>query len=56
MLIVEDNEDMRNFLRINLEEQYEIYTAHDGNDGWEQIRNIYPDLVVSVCSDKALRR
>ena len=47
MLIVEDNEDMRNFLRINLEEQYEIYTAHDGNDGWEQIRNIYPDLVVS---------
>ena len=38
---------MRNFLRINLEEQYEIYTAHDGNDGWEQIRNIYPDLVVS---------
>ena len=47
MLIVEDNEDMRNFLRINLEEQYEIYAAHDGNDGWEQIRNIYPDLVVS---------
>lgn len=47
VLIVEDNEDMRNFLRINLEEQYEIYTAHDGNDGWEQIRNIYPDLVVS---------
>lgn len=47
VLIVEDNEDMRNFLRINLEEQYEIYAAHDGNDGWEQIRNIYPDLVVS---------
>lgn len=47
VLIVEDNEDMRNFLRINLEEQYEIYTAHDGDDGWEQIRNIYPDLVIS---------
>ncbi len=47
VLIVEDNEDMRNFLRVNLEEQYEIYTAHDGDDGWEQIRNIYPDLVIS---------
>lgn len=47
VLIVDDNEDMRNFLRMNLEEHYEIYTANDGNEGWEQIQNIYPDLVVS---------
>lgn len=47
ILIVEDNDDMRDFLRMNLEDQYEISTAHDGNEGWEQIRNIYPDLVLS---------
>ena len=47
ILVVEDNEDMRAFIRMNLEDQYEVYTAKDGSEGWEAIRNIYPDLVVS---------
>lgn len=47
ILIVEDNEDMQSFIRMNLEDQYEVYTAKDGTEGWDAIRNIYPDLVVS---------
>jgi signal transduction histidine kinase/DNA-binding response OmpR family regulator len=50
LLIVEDNSDVRNYIRSNLEKEYRILEAIDGEDGWNKsIESATggPDLIVS---------
>jgi len=47
ILIVEDNEDMRFYLKDNLKAQYNVEEAVNGKEGWEKIQLLNPDLVVS---------
>ncbi|MCF6407261.1 ATP-binding protein [Chitinophaga filiformis] len=47
ILIVEDNEDLRFYLKDNLKGQYHIEEAVNGKEGWEKIKLLNPDLVVS---------
>ena len=47
ILIIEDNDDLREFLRNRLEGTYEILTANDGNDGINKAFDIVPDLIIS---------
>jgi DNA-binding response OmpR family regulator len=47
IVIVEDNEDLRFYLKDNLQAQYNIEEAANGKEGWEKIKQINPDLVVS---------
>lgn len=47
IVIVEDNEQMLDFMKTILEDTYEIYTASDGQKGLEEIRHTYPDLIIS---------
>lgn len=47
IVIVEDNEDLRFYLKDNLKGQYHIEEATNGKEGWEKIRLLNPDLVVS---------
>jgi DNA-binding response OmpR family regulator len=47
ILIVEDNEDLRFYLKDNLKAQYHVEEATNGKEGWEKIKQIWPDLVVS---------
>jgi signal transduction histidine kinase/DNA-binding response OmpR family regulator len=47
ILIVEDNEDLRFYLKDNLKRQYHIEEASNGKEGWEKARSLNPDLVVS---------
>ena len=47
ILIIEDNEDLKEFLRNRLEGKYEISTAGDGNDGINKAFDIVPDLIIS---------
>ncbi len=47
VLIVEDNEDLRFYLKDNLREQYHVEEATNGGEGWEKIKRLNPDLVVS---------
>jgi DNA-binding response OmpR family regulator len=47
ILIVEDNEDLRFYLKDNLKAQYHIEEATNGKEGWEKIKRLNPDLVVS---------
>jgi signal transduction histidine kinase/DNA-binding response OmpR family regulator len=47
IIIVEDNEDLRFYLKENLRDQYHIEEAVNGNEGWEKIKSMNPDLVVS---------
>jgi CheY-like chemotaxis protein/AraC-like DNA-binding protein len=47
LLIVEDNADVRNYIKEDLKNEYSILEAVDGEDGINQaIRNI-PDLIIS---------
>ncbi|MCU4163490.1 two-component regulator propeller domain-containing protein [Carboxylicivirga caseinilyticus] len=47
LLIVEDNDDLRNFLSESLSDTYKVYTAVDGQDGYDQALKEEIDLVVS---------
>lgn len=47
LLIVEDNEDLRFYLKENLRLQYRIVEAGNGNEGLEKARSVFPDVVIS---------
>ncbi|SHF88678.1 Two component regulator propeller [Bacteroides luti] len=47
ILIVEDNDDMRNYLQHTLADIYYTFVASDGKIGWDIVQNIKPDLVIS---------
>jgi signal transduction histidine kinase/DNA-binding response OmpR family regulator len=47
LLIVEDNSDVRNYIKDNLIKDYRILEAVDGEDGWNKSIEQIPDLIVS---------
>jgi signal transduction histidine kinase/DNA-binding response OmpR family regulator/ligand-binding sensor domain-containing protein len=47
ILIVEDNADMREFIKSDLIEIYEVMEAIDGIDGFEKTLTFGPDVIVS---------
>lgn len=47
IIVVEDNEDLRFYLKDNLKGQYHVEEAINGKEGWEKIKLMNPDLVVS---------
>lgn len=47
VLLVEDNADVRAYVRGHLEHDYEIYEAGDGLEGLAKAREIQPDLVIA---------
>ena len=47
LLIVEDNEELCNFLQSSLSKHYIIVTANDGVEAWKLIEKKAPDLVLS---------
>lgn len=47
VLIVEDNEDLRFYLKDNLKGQYQVEEAANGKEGWEKAKHLNPDLIVS---------
>jgi signal transduction histidine kinase/ligand-binding sensor domain-containing protein/DNA-binding response OmpR family regulator len=47
VLLVEDNEDLRFYLKENLKSRYKIIEAANGGKGWEMIISHMPHLVVS---------
>ena len=47
ILIVEDNLDVRNYIRGYLDNNYQCYEAVDGQDGLNRVRELVPDLVIS---------
>jgi len=50
ILLVEDNEDFRFYLKDNLRDIYTIHEAGDGQEGWRKTLALHPDLVVSDIS------
>ncbi len=47
ILVVEDNEDMREYIRGFLSEHFKVMMAGDGEQAWKCIRISAPDLIVS---------
>jgi signal transduction histidine kinase/ligand-binding sensor domain-containing protein/DNA-binding response OmpR family regulator len=47
LLLVEDNEDFRFYLKDNLKLEYRIIEAPNGSEGWRMVLESLPDLIVS---------
>ena len=47
LLIVEDNADVRHYIRSNVNKEYRILEAIDGEDGWNKSIEHMPDVIVS---------
>ncbi|GAA4466510.1 substrate-binding domain-containing protein [Nibrella saemangeumensis] len=47
LLVVEDHDDLRQFLVSRLSDEYEILAEPTGEKGWERILEAVPDLIIS---------
>ncbi len=47
MLIVEDNPDVRYFIRSHFESSFRVVEAKNGQEGWEQALQVIPDVIIS---------
>jgi len=47
ILIIEDNHDLRFYLKDNLRHRYTVYEASDGTEGYKKVLSLFPDLVIS---------
>ena len=47
VLIIEDNKDMRTYIRSELEFSYRIIEAEDGVDGFIKAKEYIPDIIIS---------
>jgi signal transduction histidine kinase/ligand-binding sensor domain-containing protein/DNA-binding response OmpR family regulator len=50
ILLIEDNDDFRFYLKDNLKECYHIVEASNGRDGWQKALASHPALIVSDIS------
>jgi len=46
ILIVEDDDDFRFYIKDNLKSQYRIYDAANGKEGWQRALSLHPDIIV----------
>ncbi len=47
LLIVEDNDEFRYYIKDNLMAQYKIVEASNGAEGWDKALSCHPDLIIS---------
>jgi len=47
ILLVEDNAELRQFLKESLEPYYKVIEAGDGKEGLEQAKKTFPNLIIS---------
>ena len=50
VLVIEDNDELRNYLVENLGCYYKMSAAIDGRDGWQKALAVHPDLILSDIS------
>ena len=47
VLVVDDNVDLCNMLKLQLEDRFNIHLAHDGVEGLKMVNFHHPDVVVT---------
>lgn len=47
LLVVEDNQDMRDFLSNIFHNDFQVVVAHDGKEGLEVAKEVVPDIIIS---------
>ncbi len=47
LLVIDDNADMRHYIRNNLSEKYQIVLAENGKTGIKKAMELIPDLIIS---------
>lgn len=47
ILLVEDNAELRQYIKSLLEQKYFVVSASDGKTAWEKMKHIKPDLILS---------
>ncbi|GAA4466754.1 hypothetical protein GCM10023189_49360 [Nibrella saemangeumensis] len=47
ILVVEDNNELREFIAQGLAETYQVLTAANGSEGWQRVQLDLPDIVLS---------
>ncbi|WP_282080109.1 hybrid sensor histidine kinase/response regulator [Aquimarina algiphila] len=47
LLLVEDNIELRNYLKNELKQDYKITTANNGSEGIELAKSILPDIIIT---------
>lgn len=47
LLVVEDNEEIRNYIAESFSDSFEVITANNGREGKQQALNTIPDVIVS---------
>ncbi|MBC8051980.1 MAG: response regulator [Sphingobacteriaceae bacterium] len=50
VLLVEDNDDFRFYLKDNLKESFHIIEAANGKEGWQKALALHPNMIVSDIS------
>ncbi|HKG06967.1 MAG TPA: two-component regulator propeller domain-containing protein, partial [Pedobacter sp.] len=50
ILLIEDNDDLRSYLKENLKHSFHIIEAVNGKDGWQKALSMHPKLIVSDIS------
>ncbi|AEV98784.1 hypothetical protein A4D02_09565 [Niastella koreensis] len=50
VLLVEDNDDFRFYLKDNLRDKYKVIEAANGKEGWQKALSTHPQLIVSDIS------
>jgi signal transduction histidine kinase/CheY-like chemotaxis protein/ligand-binding sensor domain-containing protein len=46
LLVIEDNDDLRTYLKHLLKQEYEVFTAADGEKGLEKVYQLMPDIII----------
>lgn len=47
ILVVDDNDDIRFYIKDNLRANYTVFEAVNGNEGWKKAQEFQPDMVIS---------
>lgn len=46
LLVIEDDDDFRFYIKDNLKSVYKIYEATNGKEGWQRALSLHPDIIV----------
>lgn len=47
ILVVEDNDDLRQYMKMSLSAYYSVYVAENGKVAWDNLLKINPDIIVT---------